>query len=102
MPGHIQMLFDTTCLSNLPQAITNLTGAPLECASLPPAWQVQRSWINDQASPGGYSVAGVHRLNLHVAGNPRCMHFSSSQAAHYVYVTYFACRSTAAGAAATV
>lgn len=35
------------------QAITNLTGAPVECASLPPAWQVQRSWINNQASGDG-------------------------------------------------
>lgn len=31
------------------QAITNLTGFPVECASLPPAWQVEARLINDQA-----------------------------------------------------
>lgn len=35
-----------------PQSITNLTGFPVECASLPPAWQVDRSWLNDQVRPG--------------------------------------------------
>lgn len=34
------------------QSITNLTGFPVQCASLPPAWQVERSWINDQARQG--------------------------------------------------
>lgn len=33
------------------QAITNLTGFPVECASLPPAWQVDSREINDQV-PG--------------------------------------------------
>ncbi|PRW44292.1 ABC transporter A family member 7-like isoform A [Chlorella sorokiniana] len=43
---------DRATLDQVGQAITNLTGAPVECASLPPAWQVQRSWINDQVYCG--------------------------------------------------
>ena len=39
------------------QAITNLTGFPVECASLPPAWQVDATWINDQVAAAGWAVA---------------------------------------------
>ncbi|EFN55401.1 hypothetical protein CHLNCDRAFT_23609, partial [Chlorella variabilis] len=41
-----------------PQAITNMTGFPVECASLAPAWQVDASWINDQVYLPPEAAAG--------------------------------------------
>lgn len=43
---------DAATLGRIGESITNLTGFPVECASLPPAWQVDRSWINDQVYCG--------------------------------------------------
>ena len=44
-----------------PQAITNMTGFPVECASLAPAWQVDASWINDQVGwLFDFCVNGLH------------------------------------------
>lgn len=57
---------------NAAQAITNLTGAPVECASLPPAWQVQRSWINDQASRADSLNAGAGSVVRSAAHPKRC------------------------------
>jgi hypothetical protein len=36
----------------LSQAITNMTGFPVDCASLPPAWQADAGWLNDQVYCG--------------------------------------------------
>ncbi|KAL4428467.1 hypothetical protein ABPG75_002556 [Micractinium tetrahymenae] len=43
---------DAATLGRIGESITNLTGFPVECASLPPAWQVDRTWMNDQVYCG--------------------------------------------------
>jgi hypothetical protein len=43
----------------LSQAITNMTGFPVDCASLPPAWQADAGWLNDQVCVWVCGCVGV-------------------------------------------